>query len=223
MIRGYIAKKIAMAITGMVMLLYLMVHLLGNLMIFKGPSWINAYALTLRETGLLLWSLRVLMLASFLIHVTFAIQLTVKNSKARPIPYRSKKNLGSTLASRNMIWTGLIVALYIPYHIFNFTIPLINPEFSAERNIDPSGRPDVFKMVIMNFTRTTTIVIYTTALIAITLHLFHGIQSLFQTLGLNSEKTLPRIIKAGTIISVIIMIGFLSIPVAILTGLLGVP
>lgn len=209
-----------MAITALIMLFYLIAHLLGNLLIFKGPSWFNAYASMLREFGLLLWTIRIVMLVAFLIHLTLAIQLTIENNKARPLSYRFQKNLRSTFASRNMIWSGIIIALYIIYHIFNFTIPLINPEFSAHRNIDTIGRPDVFSMVITNLEMITINAVYTIAIIALVLHLSHGIQSLFQTLGLNSEKTIPLMIKAGTIISIIIMVGFLSIPLAILTGIL---
>ena len=222
MIRGYIAKKVIMAITGLIMLLYLIAHLLGNLIIFKGPSGINAYASILREFLPLLWLVRIIMLSVFLIHLVIAVQLFLDNRKVRPIPYRLKKNLRSSFASRNMIWTGLIIALYIVYHLLNFTIPAINPEFSAHRNIDSLGRPDVFSMVIKNFERIKIVAIYTIAIIAMALHLSHGIQSLFQTLGLNNEVTLPVMIKTGLAASVILLVGFLSIPFAVLTGILRI-
>lgn len=222
MIRGYIAKKITMAITGLIMLLYLIAHLLGNLVIFKGPSSINAYAAILRESVLLLWPIRIIMLSAFMIHLVIAVKLTLDNGKARPIPYRLKKNLRSTIASRNMIWTGLIIALYVVYHLLNFTIPVINPEFSARGNTDSLGRPDVFSMVILNFERVKIVAIYTMAMIATALHLSHGIQSLFQTLGLNGEETLPVVIRTGWITSVILLAGFLSIPFAVLTGILRI-
>ncbi|MFN3395845.1 MAG: succinate dehydrogenase cytochrome b subunit [Thermodesulfovibrionales bacterium] len=217
-IKSYISKKIVMAITALIMLFYLIAHLLGNLLIFKGPSGINAYAMTLREFGLLLWTIRIIMFVAFLIHLIFAIQLTIENKKARPLSYKSKKNLRSTFASRNMIWTGVIIALYLIYHLLNFTFPVINSTFS--RNIDVLQRPDIFSMVFMNFKKSDVYIIYATGLIALGLHLSHGVQSLFQTLGLNNEYTLPVMVKAAIVVSLILLIGFLSIPTSISTGLL---
>lgn len=210
-----------MAITGLMMLLYLIAHLLGNLLIFKGPSGINAYASILRDFGLFLWLIRVTMLTAFLIHVTFAIQLTIENYKARPVPYRLKKNIRSTFASRNMIWTGAIIALYLIYHLLNFTFPVISPDLSAIRNLDVFNRPDTFKMVFMNFQKLSVSIIYGIALTALALHLSHGIQSLFQTLGLNNEHTLPIMVKSAIVISIILLIGYLSIPISIFSGLMG--
>lgn len=220
MLRGHIDKKITMAITGLLMLLYLIAHLLGNLLIFKGPSGINAYASILRDLGIFLWLIRITMLTAFLIHVTFAIQLTIENYKARHVPYKLKKNLSSTFASRNMIWTGIIIAFYLIYHLLNFTFPVINPDLSAIRNLDVFNRPDIFKMVFMNFHKLSVSIIYGIALIALAFHLSHGIQSLFQTLGLNNEHTLPVMVKAAIIVSLILLMGFLSIPTSISTGLL---
>lgn len=218
MIRGYITKKIIMAITGLIMFFYLIAHLLGNLTIFKGPSGINAYAMTLREFGLLLWIIRIIMLSAFLLHLTFAIQITIENKKARPLSYKSKKNLRSTFASRNMIWTGIIITLYLVYHLLNFTFPVINPTLS--KNIDLLQRPDIFSMVFMNFKKSHVYIIYAIGLIALALHLSHGVQSLFQTLGLNNEYTLPVMVRAAIVVSIILLIGFLSIPTSISTGLL---
>lgn len=218
--RGHIAKKITMAITGLIMLLYLIAHLIGNLLIFKGPSGINSYAMTLREFGLLLWIIRIIMLTAFLLHLTFAIQVTLENKKARPLSYKFKKHIRSTFASRNMIWTGVIIGLYLIYHLLNFTFPVISPTLSAKRNLDIFQRPDIFSMVFMNFKKTGVSFIYATGLTALAFHLSHGIQSLFQTLGLNNEHTLPVMVKAAIVVSIILLIGFLSIPTSISTGLM---
>jgi len=221
-LRSNIGKKMVMAITGSMMLLYLIFHLLGNLLIFKGPSWINVYASILHGSGPILWFIRIIMFIAFSIHLIYGIELTIENSRARPERYRLKKNLRSTFSSRNMIWTGIIIAIYVIYHLLHFTIPIIHPELSAVRNIDVSNRPDVFGMVVLNFQRYTVAVIYILAMMAVALHLSHGIQSLFQTLGLNNEETLPIIIRIGFISSIILLLGFLSIPVASLTGILRV-
>lgn len=217
--KNSVEKKIVMAITGLVMILYLIAHLLGNLTVFKGQSAINTYGSILRSMGILTWLTRVIMISALLIHIYFGVMLTIENRKARAIPYRIKKNLRSTFASRNMIWTGLFIVLYIIYHLLNFSFPLINRELFAARNLDALGQPDIYNMVIRNFQEIGISITYTIAIIAIALHLYHGIQSLFQTVGLNTENTIPVIIKAGRITSLILMLGFLSIPVAIFTGI----
>ncbi len=209
-----------MAITGLIMILYLIAHLLGNLSIFNGQDSINAYGSILRRIGPLLWLIRLVMLVAFLVHVYYAVLLTIQNREARSVPYRIKKSLSSTFASRNMIWTGLVIALYVIYHLLNFTVPLIHPELSASRNIDITGRPDIFSMVVMNFRIITNNIVYIVAIIALALHLSHGIQSLIQTFGLNSEKTLPLMIRSGGIMSILFLMGFISIPIAVITGLL---
>jgi succinate dehydrogenase / fumarate reductase cytochrome b subunit len=160
------------------------------------------------------------MLAVVTVHVFFGIQLTLENNEAKPLAYVCKRNLRATFASKNMIWTGTIIAIYLVYHLLHFTIQVINPEFSAGQHADALGRPDVYEMVVRNFQNFFISLGYIFAMIALSLHLTHGIQSLFQTLGLNNEKTMPLIIKVGAVAAIILSLSYISIPVLVLTGIL---
>jgi len=215
-----VGKKILMAITGFGMLGFVIVHLLGNSSIFIGPDGINAYAMHLHSLPPLVWSFRSVMLALFSIHVFLGIQLTLQNSAAKPEPYAIKKSLCTTFAAKNMIWTGVLIGAFLVYHLLHFTAQITNPEISSDRNLDAMGRPDVFKMVVLSFQQVLISLIYCVALIALALHLTHGIQSCFQTVGLNNEKALPLIVKAAMVAAVILFLGYLSIPTVILTGIL---
>jgi succinate dehydrogenase / fumarate reductase cytochrome b subunit len=146
--------------------------------------------------------------------------LTLENDKAKPRGYAVKKNLSATFAGKNMIWTGSIIGVFLVYHLLHFTVQVTNPEISAGRNLDAAGRPDVFHMLVLSFQRAFIASIYVGAMIALALHLVHGIQSFFQTLGLNNDRTFPVIIKSGTFAAVIIFLGYIAIPIIILVGIL---
>jgi succinate dehydrogenase / fumarate reductase cytochrome b subunit len=118
-----------------------------------------------------------------------------------------------------MIWTGLVIAGFLVYHLLHFTVQMIHPEMSAKLNTDVRGLPDVFGMVVFSFQNFFILFLYIASLIALTLHLVHGLQSSFQTLGLNTDQTQPIIAKAGVIASLILLIGYASIPVVIFIGI----
>lgn len=210
-----------MAVTGGMMIFFITVHLLGNASVYAGPDGINAYAAKLHGLGPFVWLFRLFMLTMLLLHVFYGIQLTLENSGARPQRYKVKKELQSTLASRNMIWTGLLLGAFVLYHLLHFTFTVTNSEIAASRNLDPAGRPDVFMMVVLGFRSIAVSLVYVGAMVALGLHLLHGIQSLFQTLGLNSEGVFPVIVKAGTIAAVLFFLGYVSMPLSVLAGLLG--
>jgi succinate dehydrogenase / fumarate reductase cytochrome b subunit len=121
-----------------------------------------------------------------------------------------------------MIWTGLIIGVFLIYHLLQFTFQVTNPEISAIRHLDPLGRPDVYQMVVVGFRNAGILLVYVTALIALAFHLTHGIQSCFQTLGLNNDRTFPVVIKAGTLAAVLVFLGFVAIPIVIFVGILNV-
>ena len=213
-----VGRKVLLSITGIMMVLFVVFHVLGNSTIYF--HWINAYSEHLHALPALIWLYRVFMLAVLSVHVFFGIQLTLENNEAKPLAYVCKRNLSATFASRNMIWTGTIIAIYLVYHLLHFTVQVINPEFSASQHADALGRPDVYEMVVRNFQNFSISLVYIFAMIALALHLTHGIQSLFQTLGLNNEKTMPLIIKVGAITAIILSLGYISIPVLVLAGIL---
>jgi succinate dehydrogenase / fumarate reductase cytochrome b subunit len=206
-----------MAVTGLFMLLFAIVHLLGNSSIFAGPNGINAYAEHLHSLGPVVWIFRLAMLAFITVHVIFGIQLTLENSAANPKAYAVKNQVRATLASNNMIWTGLLIAVFIIYHLLHFTAR-VTPGLVT--GVDALNRFDVFTMVVSSFSGATNVLIYVAAIIVLFLHLFHGAQSIFQTVGLNNDKSLPVITKAGRLLSAALLIGYISIPVVIISGIL---
>ncbi|MBI5741227.1 MAG: succinate dehydrogenase cytochrome b subunit [Nitrospirae bacterium] len=219
-LKSSIGRKIVMALSGLIMVLFVIAHMLGNASVFAGPDGINAYAAKLQGFGPFIWVFRLIMLSVLSLHVYFGILLTLENRAARPAAYTVKKDLRSTFASRTMIWTGLVIAVYLVYHLLHFTFHVINPGISSAVNVDASGRPDVFRMVVLGLQDLFTSFIYIAAVIASALHLTHGIQSAFQTLGGNNDRTFPVITKAGTIAAGILLLGYISIPLAVIAGVL---
>ena len=129
-----VGRKVLISITGIMMILFVVFHALGNSTIYF--HWLNAYSEHLHALPALIWAYRVFMLAVLSVHVFFGIQLTLENNEAKPLAYVCNRNLRATFASRNMIWTGTIIAVYLVYHLLHFTVQVINPEFSASQHAD---------------------------------------------------------------------------------------
>jgi len=216
-----VGRKIIMAITGLAMSFYVLTHLLGNMSFFSGPDGINAYAKMLHSLGPLLWVVRLSMVAALGLHMAFGILLTLENRTSRAQPYAVKKHLSATAAGKNMIWTGLLIGLYLCYHLLHFTVQVIAPEFSASRNLDSLGRPDVFSMIMQSFRNTVVSVVYVVSMAAVGLHLSHGLQSMVQTFGLNNERTLQAMVKIGAAAALVLFLGYAAIPVGIISRLAG--
>lgn len=217
LLKSNVGRKILMALTGLFMLLFAVVHLLGNSSIFVGQNGINAYAEHLHSLGPLVWVFRLAMLTFLLVHVVFGILLTVENSAATPQGYATGSHVRATISSKNMIWTGILIAIFIAYHLAHFTARLTP---GLVTGVDAENRFDVFTMVVSSFSGPLNVVIYAAAMIVLFLHLFHGIQSIFQTVGLNNDRSLPIITKAGRLVAAVLLIGYVSIPVVIVSGIL---
>jgi succinate dehydrogenase / fumarate reductase cytochrome b subunit len=213
-----LGRKLVMAITGLLMVLFVVAHLLGNLSIFAGPNGINAYAEKLHSLGALVWVFRLVMLTAVLLHLVISIQITLENSAANPVKYAVDRSLRATFASRNMIWTGLILGVFIVYHLLQFTVRVTPGLVLAN---DGLSRFDVFAMVTAAFSSAFTVLVYLVAMVALFLHLSHGIQSTFQSLGLNNERSLPAFTSGGTWLSALFLLGYGAIPVLILVGLVA--
>ena len=209
-----------MAVTGLAMVGFVIVHMLGNLSIYVSSNALNLYAAKLHELVPLLWSFRAIMLTMVLLHICTGTTLYLENCKARPIGYAHKKNVKTSLPAESMIWTGLLLGAFVVYHLLHFTVHITNPDIS--HFIDAVGHPDVFRMVVLSFQKTGISGIYAVAMIILLLHLYHGIQSFFQSLGLNNEKSLPIIEKCGRALAFVLLFGFASIPVTILIGILNI-
>lgn len=213
---GSVGRKIVMAVTGLMMVLFVVAHMLGNLTIFA--SFINAYAEHLRALPPLLWLYRVIMSAALILHIVFGIQLTLENWAAKPQRGAHTKYRSVTFAGQTMIWTGLLLLAFIIYHLLHFTVRVTNPDIS--NFVDTLGRPDVYRMVVLSFQQGIIVFVYMLAMVVLLLHLNHGIQSFVQTLGWNTDRTLPNVRRTGAAISVILFLGFATIPVTAFIGIL---
>lgn len=223
MLQSSIGRKLVMAATGMCLVGFIIVHLLGNSSIFLGANGINAYAEHLHALGPIVWIFRAVLLGLFGLHIFFGIQLTLENRAARPIDYSQKKNIRTSFGAETMIYTGLAILAFAVYHLFHFTMHLTNPEISVSAlPLDALGRNDVFSMMILSFQKFFISAIYVGAMVTLLLHLSHGVQSLFQTFGVLNGSTLPIMEKIARAAAIVIFVGFISIPVSILLGLINI-
>jgi len=214
-----VGKKILMTITGQLMVLFVIFHFLGNSTMYA--HWLNAYAAGLHAFPPFLWAIRLMMIASILLHISLGIMITLENRASKPQAYAITNHLSATFAGRNMIWSGALILSFLIYHLLQFTFQVTNPGIAAVRHLDTAGRPDVLSMVVQSFTHMGIVLVYLVSLSALLLHLTHGIQSSFQTWGLNNDRSLPLMIKAGTITAVVLFLGYVAIPLAIVLGLLN--
>jgi len=218
-----IGKKWIVALTGLVLVAYVLGHLAGNLQIFlPNKDRINAYGAFLHSLGPLLWAIRPFLLACLVIHICVTIQLAVENRHARPDRYEGARYRKASWAGRSMVMSGLIVFCFIVFHILHFTANVIDPRFANLREIMPNGieRHDVFRMVVMGFQFWPASCFYILGMILLCMHLSHGFGSLVQTLGLNSTKLDPWLVNGGRLLAVIICAGYIAIPIAVMTGFL---
>ena len=213
-----IGRKAIVAVTGLFMVLFVVVHLLGNTTIFAGPDGINAYAEKLHGLGPFVWAFRLVMLVLLALHAIFAVLLTLENRTANPGKYAVKKMLKATFAGETKIWTGILLLAFLVYHLLQFTVR-ITPDIVLGN--DAKNRVDVFTMVLTSFRITPISLVYVAAMVTLFLHLSHGIQSIFQTVGLNNEKTMPQFGMLGKLLSALFLVGYSAIPVLILAGILA--
>jgi succinate dehydrogenase / fumarate reductase cytochrome b subunit len=211
-----IGRKAVMAVTGLLMVLFVVGHLLGNLTIFAGPDGLNTYAEKLHAVPALVWGTRIVMGVAVLLHLVLAVQITMENSAAKPEKYAKPNMLRATFASQTMIWTGVILGAFVVYHLLHFTFRVAGVGIG----LDGLNRLDVYTMVLEGLGRTLTAGVYVVAMVALFLHLSHGIQSAFQTLGLANPRWLPRWETGGKLASGVFLVGFASIPVFVLFGFL---
>ena len=213
-----VGKKIIMTVTGQMMIIFVLLHMLGNSTIYF--NHLNAYAAALHALPFLLWAVRLFMFSMLCLHVWLGIVVTLENRKAKPQTYSVTNHLSATFAGRNMIWTGTLIAAFLVYHLLHFTVQVIMPQSSALRNPDSLGRPDVFMMVVQSFRHVSIAAVYVLSVAALLLHLMHGIQSSIQTWGANNDRTMPLVRGGGTLAAVLLFLGYAAIPVVIAASLL---
>ena len=209
--RSTVGKKIVMAVTGVIMIAYLVGHVAGNLLVFQGAAAINAYAAFLHRSATLLWAVRAVLLAAVVLHVVAAAQLLALDRRARPQAYARQQPQAATAASRTMRIGGVVIAAFIVFHILHFTTGTIRPAAYTELQ--------VYSNVVGSFRIWWVSLLYVIAMVAIGLHLFHGAWSWIRTLGLSRPRGEPLRRPIAAALAVIIWAGFTIIPVAIFFGL----
>ncbi|MBK5290027.1 MAG: succinate dehydrogenase cytochrome b subunit [Acidimicrobiia bacterium] len=215
--RSAVGKKWVMAVTGIMLLGFVLAHMVGNLKIYLGARHLDEYAEWLRTFGepalprtVFLWIMRVGLIGAFVLHIVSAAQLTRMNHRARPTKYQSPRDyVAADFASRTMRWTGVIVGLYLIFHLMDLTWGNANPDFV---------RGDTYANVIHSFQRVPVAIVYMLANLALAFHIFHGAWSMFQSLGINNPKwnRARRTFAIG--FATIIAIGNISFPLMVVTG-----
>ncbi|HRP01315.1 MAG TPA: succinate dehydrogenase cytochrome b subunit [Candidatus Kapabacteria bacterium] len=240
-----IFNKIVMALTGLILVGFIIGHALGNLQVFLGREVFNTYAHFLHSTGELLWVARIVLLISVLLHIVTSMKLKALNSAAKPKKYAVSGYIKSTVYSRSMIYSGLAIFFFLVYHLMHFTMFVTNPEYAnmeevygpkletaaivdtnnGQQLIDAGQgiflRHDAYQMVIDGFSHPIVVVVYILAVLFLAMHLSHAIQSMFQTLGFASPKFSPISIYTSKLLAWGIFVAFAAIPISVLLFGLG--
>jgi succinate dehydrogenase / fumarate reductase cytochrome b subunit len=217
-----IGKKLIVAITGIMLVGFLLGHMTGNLLIYQGREDLNDYAYFLHHFlhGWGVWLARIGVLGAFVLHIIATVSLTRQNRLARSSQYACDTTVQASTSSRYMIWSGLTVIAFVIFHIFHFTVRL-DPALAAMKEAGNPDRHDVYGMVIAGFKSPLIVLFYIVSITLLCSHLSHGIASIFQTLGLRSTKTRVPIKNLGLAVSILLWFGFLSIPFLVVTGILS--
>lgn len=214
--RSAIGTKQIMALTGIGLVLFAIIHMLGHLIMFKGADAYNAYAANLQGMGALKWIARGGLLVAATLHIAAAIRTYALSRAARPSPYVRYQARRSTIASRTMRLTGMALFMFIVFHLLHFTFGAVQPE--AYGNMDALNRHDAYGMFVAGFQNPILFVIYMLAIGLFSSHLAHGASSWLQTLGVRHPKYDPVIAMVGPATGIILFIGYMAPPVAVLAG-----
>ena len=220
-----IGAKALMAASGLLLIGFVLQHMVANLQVFLDPSYINSYAYFMQNLGPALWVARLGLLAVVGLHIWAALKVTALNRAARPVAYAYKKqSLATTYAARTMAVSGIIVLLFIVYHILHFTLHTV--DFAGTTGFQttlPDGTQvnDVHRMVVQGFRHPLTAGIYIVANLLLAAHLAHGAASLLQTLGLRHQGNAKVVKTVGVLIGVVLAVGNVSMPLAALMGWIG--
>jgi len=206
-----VGKKAIMAVTGVILFGFVVAHLLGNLQIYLPPEKINHYSEALRAVPALLWGARITLFVSVCLHIWASFELWLLQRAARPIGYVKKVNAHSTYASRTMIWSGPIVLAFVIFHLLHFTFGVVHPGGLFDKH-------NVYNNVVTGFQYWPVSLFYIIAMILLCYHLYHGLWSMFQSLGFSHPVYTPWIQRLAKIVAILIAVGNISIPVSVLAG-----
>ncbi len=207
-----IGQKALMSVTGVVLFGFVIAHMIGNLQVFLGRAKLNAYGELLHSMPGILWTARIVLLASVLLHAVLGLRLARLRGSARPVAYAKKKNVGSTTSSRTMVVSGLLIFFFVIYHLLHFTLGNAHPSFVPG---------DVYHNVIAGFRVIPASIAYIVAMVGLGFHLNHGAWSMFQSLGVSHPRYTPMLRRFAAIAATLIVLANISMPLAVLTGVIG--
>jgi succinate dehydrogenase cytochrome b subunit len=235
--RSSLGRKFLMALTGLGLTLFVIAHMLGNFQVFLGRDALNSYAAALKHMPSLLWIARGGLLVIFVLHIAYGVNLWLANRAARPVMYHFKKYREATLTSRTMIWTGLVILAFVLFHLAHYTFGIVQPvpvrdeqgvvkyesplKLEDVKNVQDPKRQDVYAMTVYGFRNPVISLLYIVSMALLAFHLSHGVQSLFQSLGLNHPRWSPLLKGASLVVAVVIFVGNSSMPLAVLLRLIG--
>jgi succinate dehydrogenase / fumarate reductase cytochrome b subunit len=219
--RSSLGKKYIMAVSGFVLFLFVVGHLVGNLQIFLGPEAINRYGHFLQSNIEILWPVRIFLLSMIGLHIWSAIKLSAENKAARPVAYANWNPTVATYASRTMLMSGIIVFIFIVYHLLHYTVQVQSINLTGQNFVsfeDAEKRHDIYKMMVVGFENKWVSGFYIVGVAFLCLHLSHGVSAMFQSLGWKNKIYGPCLDKAARVVAVLIFVGYIAIPVSILAG-----
>ena len=216
-----LGRKLLVALTGVALLLFLAAHLAGNLQVFLGAEALNAYSQGLADLGPLLWVARLGLIAVAVVHVVVTLQLAAANREAGARPYAVAGRVQTRATTRSMLLTGLLLLLFVLYHLAHYTWGLAHPQFS--QRLDVAGRHDVYSMVVGSFSVPWIALPYVVAMILLGMHVAHGASSMFQTFGWRHPRRERLLAAVGPALGGLLAAGYISIPVAVQLGLVTLP
>jgi succinate dehydrogenase / fumarate reductase, cytochrome b subunit len=207
-----VGKKMIMAVTGVIWVAYLITHVLANLLVFQGPSKINAYSAFLHGTGGALWAARLVLIAALVFHVVAAIQLSSRSQEARPMGYAAgREPHTSTFAARTIRWGGALILLFLLFHILHFTVGSVHSSFLEG---------DPYHNVAAGFRNPVVVVLYLIAMAVVGLHLYHGVWSSGRSLGMSPPSPRPLRRSLALVLALLVWLGFSIIPIAVYAGVI---
>ncbi len=224
--RTSIAKKFVMAVTGVILVGFVLGHMLGNLQVFGPPEAINKYAYFLHQIlpWEVLWLVRIVLLAAVVLHIVSAILLVIENRKARPDTYERQQYMQASFAARTMKYSGIVVLAFIIFHLLHFTVQSIDPAFKNLRfDLDGKDTHDAYGMIILGFSNIWVSAFYIVAMALLCWHLSHGVSSMFQSLGFRNEIWRRRLNRFALAFGFVIFAGFSIIPITSMISWFGGP
>ena len=219
--RSSLGKKYIMAVSGFVLFLFVIGHLVGNLQFFLGAEAINRYGHFLQTNLEVIWPARIFLLVMIGLHIWSAINLSIENKAARPVPYANWNPTTASYASRTMLMSGIIIFVFIIYHLLHYTVQVQSINFTGQNFVgfeDPEKRHDIFKMMVLGFSNLWVSLYYIIGIALLCLHLSHGVSAMFQSLGWKNKVYGPCLDTGARALSWLIFLGYVSIPISVLLG-----